>query len=112
MINFEYQNILRIKATKKVVIKEIRTCKRKEKEDIWAKQVAKLGPPIGWTTRKTAKKHVKVQFTTAWTLIAITKVGDHFLHDFQLGLQTDPCKYMEVNLGYTTWVQQQARLHA
>jgi hypothetical protein len=34
VIGFEYQNILRIKTMKKVVIKEIKTCKKKENEDI------------------------------------------------------------------------------
>jgi hypothetical protein len=31
---FEFQNILRIKAMEKVGINEIKTCKRKENEDI------------------------------------------------------------------------------
>jgi hypothetical protein len=44
--SFEYQNILRKKKTKKVVAKEIKACKKKEKENIQTKQATKLGPPI------------------------------------------------------------------
>jgi len=50
--SFEYQNILRKKRIKKVVAKEIKAYKNKEKENIWAKQATKLGPPIDWATWK------------------------------------------------------------
>ncbi len=52
------------------------------------------------------------QFTIAWTLATIAEMGDHFHHDFQVGIPIDPHKYMGVNLGYITWAQQQARLQA
>ncbi len=56
MINFEYKNILRKKRTKKGSCKGNQSMQKKEKENIRSKQAAKLGPPIDWTTRKTAKK--------------------------------------------------------
>ncbi len=59
MTSFEYQNILRKKRIKKVVAKEIKACKNKEKENIRTKQATKLGPPIDWATWKIAKKHVR-----------------------------------------------------
>jgi hypothetical protein len=35
---------------------------------------------------------------------------DRFDHDFWMGLQANPHKYMGMNLGYTTWAQQYAKL--
>jgi len=43
VINFEYLNILRRKTMEKVLVEEIRTCKRKEKED---KRTTKMGSTI------------------------------------------------------------------
>jgi hypothetical protein len=43
VISFEYLNILRRKKMEKVLAEEIRTCKRKEKED---KQTTKMGSTI------------------------------------------------------------------
>jgi hypothetical protein len=55
---------------------------------------------------KILEKHARAQFTTTWTPIAINKVGDKFHQNFQVGLQVNPHRYMGVNLGCTTWVQQ------
>jgi hypothetical protein len=43
VINFEYLNILRRKTMEKVLVEEIRTCKRKEKQD---KRATKMGSTI------------------------------------------------------------------
>ncbi len=63
-----------------------------------------LGKKIGiWAiTWKTIKKHVQAQFTKTWTSIAISRVDDHFHHDFQMGFQEYPHRYMGVSLGCTT----------
>lgn len=70
----------------------------------------KLGFPTKHALWKTTKKHARTQFTADWTPTTIAKIGDCIHHDFQTGLQTDMHKSMGVNLGCTTWAQQQARL--
>ncbi len=94
----------------KAIVAKIKTCKKKEKEDLWAKQAIELGFPTKHAPWKTTKKHARAQFTTYWTPTTVAEIGDHIHHDFQAGLQTYMHKYVGVNLGYTTWAQQQARL--
>jgi hypothetical protein len=84
----------------KKIVEEIRACKRKDKQDKW---VAKLGSIIEQTTWKIVEKCSKTQFIQAWILTIVVEVGDHFHHDFQIGLWIDPCKYMGVNIVCTTW---------
>ncbi len=73
-------------------------------------RTTKLGSVADQTTWKTIEKCVKTQFIIVWNPLVITKVGHHFHHDFQVGLQANPHMYMGVNLGYIAWVQQHARL--
>ncbi len=86
----------------KVLAEEIRTCKRKEKED---KQTTKMGSTIKWITKKTLNNCGKTQFIVAWIPIIVIQMGDHFHHDFKVGLQVHLCKYMGANLGYKKWVR-------
>ncbi len=44
---------------KKATAEEIKTNKKKEKEDRQVKQIAKLGSIIEWTTQKTVEKHAR-----------------------------------------------------
>jgi hypothetical protein len=43
----------------KVIVEEIETCKRKEKEDKWAKRVVELGSTVERVVRKTIGKHAR-----------------------------------------------------
>ncbi len=90
MISYEYLDFLRRKIMEKVIAKEIRTCKKEEKEDKWAKQVVELGSTTKQVVQKTTKKHVKTQFTTTRILATIVEVGNHFHHNFQAGFWIDP----------------------
>ncbi len=56
------------------------------------------------------KKNAKVEFIVASTPTTVDEVGDHFHQEFQASLRANPHKYRGVNLGYTTWIQQHARL--
>jgi hypothetical protein len=73
----------------KVIAEEIKACKRKEKEDKWAKQVVEFSSTITWIVWKTIGKHVKTQFIVAWTLVVIVEVGDCCHHNFQASFQID-----------------------
>jgi hypothetical protein len=53
---------------------------------------------------------LKYNTLAAWVPTIVVEVGDHFHRDFQIGFQAKPCKYIGVNMGYTTWVQQYTRL--
>ncbi len=93
----------------KIVVEEIKTNKRKEKENRQAKQTIELGSTTKWVAQKNDEKHARTQFIAAWTPTTIVEVGECFHHDFQVGLWASN-KYMGVNLGCTTWVQQHVRL--
>jgi len=77
---------------------------KKEKEDKWTKWITELGFAIDSVAQKTNKKHVSTQSSTTWSSTTIIEVGDHFHHDFKIGLWAHPHKYRGVNLGYTTWI--------
>jgi hypothetical protein len=94
------------------IVGEIKTCKRKEKEDKWAKQVAELGSTIEWTTWNTLEICARTQFTTTWTPTIVIQMADRFHHDFQIVFWANLRKYMGVNLDCTKWSQQHARLQA
>jgi hypothetical protein len=66
----------------KVVAEEIKTCKRKEKENKRAKQVVELGSIEKRTIQKIVEKHVRAQFTITWIPLIIVEMHDHFHHDF------------------------------
>jgi hypothetical protein len=85
-------------------IEEIIKGKRKEKEDKWAKRVAKLGTVANITIIIIVEKRARTQFPATWTPTTIKEVGDRFHQNFQASLQADPRKYMGVNLGCTSWV--------
>ncbi len=106
MISFEYLDILKRKTMEKVVIEEIRVEKRKDKEYKQVKRIVELEFATTCATWKTVEKGVRAQFTIAWTLVVIAKMGDCFHHDFQTCLQIDPHKYMGMNLGCATWAHQ------
>ncbi len=63
----------------KVLVEEIRTCKRKEKQD---KRATKMGSTIKWITQKTPNNCGKTQFIPPWTPTIVIQTGDHFHHDF------------------------------
>lgn len=71
-----------------------------------AKRVIELGSIVEWATQKIVEECLKTWFIVTWTPTTIPKVGEHFQYDFQTCFQTNLCKYMGVNLGCTTWVQQ------
>jgi len=56
VINFEYLDILKRKVMKKATIEEIGVGKRKDKEDMQVKQVAKLGFAVEQTTQTNVEK--------------------------------------------------------
>jgi hypothetical protein len=81
--------------------------KKKEKEDMRTKWATELGSATKRTIWKTINKHVQAQFTTTWTSIAISRVDDHFHHDFQMGFQTYSHKYMGAQQARVqTWAKQ------
>ncbi len=43
VISSKYLNILRRKTMENAIIEEMKTCKRKEKEDKWTKQTTQIG---------------------------------------------------------------------
>ncbi len=78
----KYLNILRKKIIDKVVAKEIRKGKRKQKKHKQAKRVVELGTIVDKIVIIIAKKHVRAQFIAAWTPIAIKEVDDRFYRTF------------------------------
>jgi hypothetical protein len=64
MTSFEYLDILRGILMEKVVAKEIREGKWKEKEEKWAKWATKLGFVVDWIVWKCAEKFARAEFIT------------------------------------------------
>ncbi len=103
---YDNLDIPRIKTLEKVIVDEIKTCKREEKENKMSQTNSRIGFHNITSSSKTIGKHAKTQFVVAWTIIVIVKMGNHFHHNFQANFQIDSCKYMGVNLRCTTWAQQ------
>jgi hypothetical protein len=74
----------------KVVAKEIREGKWKEKEEKRAKWATKLGFVVDWVVQKCAKKCVRTKFIAILTSTVVVEVGDGFHQKFQAGLHVDP----------------------
>ncbi len=94
----------------KAVTKEINEGKQKKKEEKQVKWTVESGPTVDQTVQKCEKKCVRTKFIVVWTLVVVIEVDDCFHQEFQASLCVDPHKYKGVNMGYTTWIQQHARL--
>jgi hypothetical protein len=82
MISSEYLDILRRKLMEKVVAKEIKEGKWKEKEEKQTKWATKLGFVANWVVRKCVKKCVWTQFITILTPIVVVEVCNYFHQKF------------------------------
>jgi len=100
MTSTKYLNIQR----KNILDKVMREGKKKQ-----VKIVTNLGIVGHRVVIRIVKKCIVTQFTIAWTSITIKEVSHRFHQNFQIGLQIDSHKYMGVNLGCITLVQQKAK---
>jgi hemerythrin len=86
MKSIEYLGSLRKKTTDKVVVKEIKERRWKEKEDQKLAKVTDLKIATNWMAQRIVEKCMKTQFVTTWTLAIAREVGDKSHLNFQVNL--------------------------
>jgi len=70
----------------KVVVKEIKERRWKEKEDQKLAKVTDLRIATNWMAQRIVEKCMKTQFVTTWTLAIAREVCDKSHLDFQVNL--------------------------